>query len=87
MKMARPSGGEERTPEKYVFLIELAEFIGFSNSAFQAKMKRSGITLRKVPRDGSGKLAWAMSAKDAKRIIEQRPPKAETISPADLMKG
>lgn len=75
--LERPSPEPER---RYVFLIDLAVYLGRTVCGVQGKAQRLGCHMEYVRRPESGKAALAVSPEDAKRII------AADIKPADIMK-
>lgn len=86
MKATRPDTASDK-PERYVFLLDLAEYLGRTSTAVLKKAQRLRINTVLVRRDLSGKAALAVAADDAKRLIDADIKTAEIINPADLMKG
>ncbi len=75
---------------QYVYLLELAESLGCSNSNLHTRVKKLGIRVTKIGRPGTGKAASAISPEDAKRLIETTLQKAEAveiIDPSQLIGG
>ena len=77
----------ERMSDKYVFLLDIADYLGRTSTAIQGQSKRLGLNPILIRREGTGKAALAVTADEARRIIDANVKKAETISPTELMGG
>jgi hypothetical protein len=75
----------ERMAEKYVFIIDLADYMGRTTTAVQSKATRMKIPITLVRRSVSGKAALAVTVDDAKRIMTADVKLAETVKPKDLI--
>lgn len=89
MKITRPDlvKAREQAAEKFVYLNVLAEYMGRTHTGLNYLAKRNGIKIHLVRGGGHPRPTSAVTAQDAKRLIELDTKKAEIISPAELMKG
>lgn len=77
----------ERAGEKYVYLLDIAKHLGRTLCGMSERAERLGCRVVRIRRPESGKAALAVSAEDAKRIIESDVKPAATISVAELLSG
>lgn len=89
MTLPRPDMelASERAAEKFVYLNVLAEYMGRTHTGLNYLAKRNGIKIHLVRGGGHPRPTSAVTADDAKRLMELDTKKAEIISPAELMKG
>jgi hypothetical protein len=80
-----PSPDEEHIARKYVFLIDLAEFLGRTGTALQAKARKLGINPVFIRREVSGKAALAVTEAEARRLIDLDIKSATILKPEDLL--
>lgn len=84
--MPQPADTDRLIAERYVFLIDLADYLGRTTTAIHTRVQRLKITPVRVRRAESGKAALAVTASEARRLIEIDTKPAVTITPSELMK-
>lgn len=89
MKMARPNveADRARLAGKYVYVNLLAESMNRSPRGIEYIAKKHGIKFHLIRGEESGRTANAVTAEDAKRIIDLDVKRVDIISPDELMKG
>ncbi len=76
----------EADVSQFVFLIDIAAYLGRTSDAVRARVQRLKCQTVLVRRDVSGQSALAVSAEDAKRIIASDIKPASIIKPEDIFK-
>jgi hypothetical protein len=68
----------------YVFISDLAEFLKRERGSLTARIRRQGFNIVTIRRPASGQPSLAVTAEEAKRILEIEKPIPQIVNPKDL---